>query len=130
MTQRFQEVRDDLNQKVKTRTKQVVRSEQLASVGFLAAGVSHEINNPLQSIALCAESLEERLHDVMQADDALPDEDHNQEITVVRQYLRMIQDEAFRCKQITENLLEFRAGWANRNVNQPICRAWCRKWST
>jgi signal transduction histidine kinase len=117
MTQRFQEVRDDLNQKVKVRTKQVVRSEQLASVGFLAAGVSHEINNPLQSIALCAESLEERLHDVIQADDALPDDEHNTEITVLRQYLRMIQDEAFRCSQITDRLLDFaRIGESEREA--------------
>ena len=107
MTQRFQEIRDDLDQQVKLKTREIVRSEQLASVGFLAAGVSHEINNPLQSIALCAESLEERLHDVIQADDKLPDDQHNSEITVVRQYLRMIQDEAFRCKQITGQLLDF-----------------------
>ena len=60
MTARFQEIRDDLDRQVRERTKQVVRSEQLASVGFLAAGVAHEINNPLASIALCAESLEAR----------------------------------------------------------------------
>ena len=101
------EIRDDLDGKVKQRTKEVVRSEQLASVGFLAAGVAHEINNPLASIALCAESLEDRLHDVIQADDELPDEEHNEDIEVVRNYLRMIQDEAFRCKQITERLLDF-----------------------
>ena len=60
MTARFREIRDDLDQQVRERTNQVVRSEQLASVGFLAAGVAHEINNPLASIAMCAESLESR----------------------------------------------------------------------
>ena len=61
MTARFEAIRDDLDRQVQERTKQVVRSEQLASVGFLAAGVAHEINNPLASIALCAESLEGRI---------------------------------------------------------------------
>ena len=63
MTARFQEIRDDLDRQVQERTKQVVRSEQLASVGFLAAGVAHEINNPLASIAMCAESLEGRFRE-------------------------------------------------------------------
>ncbi len=117
MTERFQEIHDALDAQVKQKTREIVRSEQLASVGFLAAGVSHEINNPLQSIALCAESLEERLHDIIQADDELPDEAHNAEITVVRQYLRMIQDEAFRCKQITGQLLDFaRLGESDRTA--------------
>jgi signal transduction histidine kinase len=115
MTIRFQEIRDDLDRQVRQRTKQVVRNEQLASVGFLAAGVAHEINNPLASIALCAESLEDRLHDIIQQDDARPDHEHNQEISILRNYLRMIQDEAFRCKEITERLLDFsRLGEAER----------------
>jgi two-component system NtrC family sensor kinase len=103
MTARFQEIRDDLDCQVRERTKQVVRSEQLASVGFLAAGVAHEINNPLASIAMCSESLEGRLSGLL---NQVGDE-HAAERDVVRSYLEMIQKEAFRCKQITEKLLDF-----------------------
>ncbi len=110
MTARFEAIRDDLDRQVQERTKQVVRSEQLASVGFLAAGVAHEINNPLASIAMCAESLEGRIGDVLPADDP--------QQQVVRDYLRMIQNEAFRCKEITEKLLDFsRVGEVKR---QPV----------
>lgn len=107
MTTRFCEIRDDLDQQVKQRTKEVVRSEQLASVGFLAAGVSHEINNPLAIIAWSAEALESRVHDIIYNDDLKPDDEHNREISVLKTYLRRIQDEAFRCKGITEKLLDF-----------------------
>jgi signal transduction histidine kinase len=107
MTRSFQEIRDDLNRQVQQRTKEVVRSEQLASVGFLAAGVAHEINNPLASIAWSAESLELRLHDIIQADDEKADGEQSDEIALLRDYLRRIQDEAFRCKEITERLLDF-----------------------
>ncbi|MEX2139786.1 MAG: HAMP domain-containing sensor histidine kinase [Pirellulales bacterium] len=117
MTARFQAIRDDLDRQVQLRTKQVVRSEQLASVGFLAAGVAHEINNPLASIAMCAESLESRLAEFCTVgqtflsaepgrQECLPHSFADQ-LQVMKHYLQMIQSEAFRCKGITEKLLDF-----------------------
>ena len=113
MTARFQEIRDDLDRQVRERTKQVVRSEQLASVGFLAAGVAHEINNPLASISICSESLESRLASLLRDEHGA----HAAEIEVVNNYLQMIQKESFRCKQITEKLLDFsRTGDPERHL--------------
>ena len=100
MTAKISVTYADLEGEVQERSRQLVRSERLAGVGFLAAGVAHEINNPLASIAFCAEALDNRLERSLgQSED--PDR------RLVFNYLKMIQEEAFRCKNITERLLDF-----------------------
>jgi signal transduction histidine kinase len=85
----------DLERKVAAKSKELARSQRLASVGFLAAGVAHEINNPLSIIAGYGERslrlLERRLDRA-----SLPR---------TRQAIQIMCDEAFRCKQITGRLL-------------------------
>lgn len=101
MIDRLQEIYRDLARQVNERSRQLVRSERLAGIGFLAAGVAHEVNNPLASIAFCSEALERRIADL------LADKRQHPEYATVMKYLSMIQQEAFRCKKITEKLLEF-----------------------
>ena len=107
MTNNFQEIKAGLNKQVQLRTKEVVRSEKMASVGFLAAGVAHEINNPLASIAWSAESLEMRLHEILNPDEEADAESLKSDIDEMKKYLARIQEEAFRCKEITSGLLDF-----------------------
>jgi two-component system, NtrC family, sensor kinase len=91
-----------VGENITTRVKSdraVARTEKLAAVGRLAAGVVHEINNPLATIAACAESLGKRIEEG--AFNNSPD------VEDLREYLGLIRDEAFRCKTITNGLLDF-----------------------
>lgn len=73
---------------------QLHSAEKLASIGQLAAGVAHEINNPLGSVILYASMLRRKIEKL--DNDAQSRED-----------LKTIIDEANRCKNIVSNLLNF-----------------------
>ncbi|HKR60552.1 MAG TPA: ATP-binding protein, partial [Pyrinomonadaceae bacterium] len=91
-------VGEDITARVEA-NRAVARAEKLAAVGRLAAGVVHEINNPLATISACAEALESRIDDGSFAGSRALDD--------LRDYLGLIRNEAFRCKSITTGLLDF-----------------------
>ncbi len=103
VTARFNDMNRNLDRKVRDQTELLVRSERVATLGFFAAGVAHEINNPLSAITMAAESLLSRLYDALETMEPA-------DADVVRRYLAMIEREAQRCQGITTKLLEFARG--------------------
>jgi signal transduction histidine kinase len=86
--------------------EQIIQAEKLATTGRLAAGVAHEINNPLGGILLCADLLLET----------------TEEKDPRRENMQRIAEEATRAREIVRGLLDFarqsRAEITRTNLNQ------------
>lgn len=93
---------------------QLSHSERLASLGLLAAGVAHEVNNPLASVLAGVESLErwlarQTLPEVEQADAA--------------EVLTLLEHETRRCRETTDKLLLLGQPYSTRPVWIDLNRA-------
>jgi len=78
----------------------LIQTEKMSSIGVLATGIAHEINNPLTSVAGCAEALLRRFRD----EPALKEDGR---LDVFPHYLEVIIRESYRCKGIIDHLLNF-----------------------
>lgn len=97
--------------------EQLSRSKRLTMVGQLAASVAHEINNPVASIAACAEAA---LRDMRQTSDTEALAEQHQWTF----HLEQIVEQALRCKSITRGLLDLarqrRPSLAARDLNELV----------
>ncbi len=81
----------DIESKLLEAQTRLLQAEKMASLGRLAAGVAHEINNPLSGVLMFASMVLEEL----------PENDPH------REDLQHIVKETLRCKEIVKSLLEF-----------------------
>jgi len=84
----------------RTQELQLMQAEKMSGIGVLAAGVAHEINNPLTSVAGYAEALLRRFRD----DPGLVQDPR---LDGFQKYLDVIMRETYRCKGIIDSLLSF-----------------------
>jgi two-component system, NtrC family, sensor kinase len=82
---------NDMTRKLSEAQRQIYQSEKLAAVGQLAAGVAHEINNPLTGVLSYASFLLKRAEDKPE----------------FKADLDVIVRETKRCRQIVKGLLDF-----------------------
>lgn len=75
--------------------RQLLANEKLAGVGQLASGIAHELNNPMATIASCAEALLKHSESPLSAHEDTED---------LKPYLRIIEEEIYRCKGILTGL--------------------------
>lgn len=78
----------------------LIQSEKMSSIGVLATGIAHEINNPLTSVTGYAEALLRRFRD----EPALA---RDPRLDVFPRYLEVVVRESYRCKGIINHLLSF-----------------------
>lgn len=79
---------------------QLIQTEKMSSIGVLATGIAHEINNPLTSVAGYAEALLRRFRDE-------PSLGLDVRLNDFTKYLEVIVREAYHCKGIIGSLLNF-----------------------
>ncbi|MGC9056673.1 MAG: sensor histidine kinase [Candidatus Saccharicenans sp.] len=80
--------------------KTILRSEKLASIGRLASGIAHEINNPLTGILIYSSLLAEELKGTPYEED-----------------LKTIKEETLRCRKIVRGLLDFARDYKPEKVS-------------
>lgn len=90
--QNLEEMVEERTQQLKAAQAQLIQTEKLAALGRMAAGIAHEVNNPLQPILGCLEGAIEEIETGQPVD---------------AEGLRLAEGEVQRIKAIVSRLLDF-----------------------
>ncbi len=93
MNKHLEELVEERTRELRETQKQLIRSAKMAAIGTMAAGIAHEINNPLGIILVNTQMLKESIRDEAK-----------------RKMLETIEKAVKRCKELTQSLLKYSRG--------------------
>ena len=94
-------------EQLKIAQSQLIQTAKMASIGTLAGGVAHEINNPLTGVLNNAQLIK-----------LMAEQKKDFNISEFKDLLNAIEESALRCKKITQSLLSFSYG--SKGMFQPV----------
>ena len=80
-------------EELETRQDQLVQAQKLSSIGTLASGIAHQVNNPLNNISTSCQIMMEECEEISSE--------------LARKMMSNIESETFRARDIVRGLLEF-----------------------
>lgn len=97
---------EDKNEEVRSMTQQLWQVARMVTMGELAAGIAHELNNPLATVSLRVESLADRLH---------PEDPQQRSLSIIAR-------EVERMSILVKKLLDFSRRSQRKLVPVDVCR--------
>jgi two-component system NtrC family sensor kinase len=121
----------DMYETIGNQTKQLARADRMVSMGIMAAGIAHEVNNPVTFISGNIQLVEETWGAVVKELEKVPEQERNQRVKILKEEMPGILADMYsgtqRITEIVNSLKTFTRADENKkellSIKYPIAEA-------